>query len=114
VLSLSESKSGDVRRHQSCPSRLAQPIVSTLSKLQGRGPTGTLSYSIITRLLLDGNSASYHLCHVGRDAAVRVDSPADTILRDVGGSGTEYSERSAKRKFALITCRTEAEFARFA
>jgi hypothetical protein len=48
--------------------------VSVADKLQGRGATGTLSYSIITRSLLDGNSPSYHLCHVVRDATVEVDT----------------------------------------
>jgi hypothetical protein len=48
--------------------------VSAADKLQGRGATGTLSYSIITRLLLDGNSPFYHLCHVVRNVTVEVDT----------------------------------------
>jgi hypothetical protein len=48
--------------------------VSAADKLQARGATRTLSYSIITRSLLDGNSPSYHLCHVVRDATVEVDT----------------------------------------
>jgi hypothetical protein len=57
---LSELKSGEVRQI-GC----GREKVSAADNLQGRGPTGYLSYSIITRW--KPPPLSYHICHVRHD-----------------------------------------------